>query len=271
MLGRARVASFDIGRKNFAQYVEEVDFSLLETLKQEYLLLPKKKQRRVGGPMNEDVADILERICVSGRRVQTGVYDLRGEAGDTLDMETRKNIINHLEDHIELWDSCNAFVIEQQFFKQQVYKGKGTQANVKAIKVAEIVSTWFLTMYPTRVVEFFGSQNKTQMLGAPYGLGDTQRKRWATRKAREIYTKRGDIDMIDIFQLSDAVKGKPTKTQKQIDRYTSFFLELHPERQHSTDILTLVDGVVQHQKLDDISDCVVQLQAWLYRTFVACF
>ncbi len=46
-----------------------------------------------------------------------------------------------------------------------------------------------------------------------------QRKQWAIDKAKEIYTERGDTDMISIFDLAEAVKRKRIKTQERIDAY----------------------------------------------------
>ena len=113
--GTVTLASFDIGKKNFAQYVEECDLESLYSLRDRYRALPKTKQRRVKGKMNDDIAEILKEVCLNGKRLQTGVYDLReNKESNELDMNTRKNIVEHLEKYRELWDKCDCFIIEQQ-------------------------------------------------------------------------------------------------------------------------------------------------------------
>ena len=65
-----RIASFDIGRCNFAQYIEDIsDDDIISSLKERYSALPKKEQRRVKGAMNENISDILNKVALSGKRV----------------------------------------------------------------------------------------------------------------------------------------------------------------------------------------------------------
>ena len=147
---KIRIASFDIGKKNFAQYVEDIDVTSLHQLEKEYKNLPKEMQRRVKGEMNSSIISLIERVYLSGKRVQIGVYDLRDDKTSmTLDMKTRINILEHLKHHRKLWDSCDIFVIEQQYFRTWSggsRRNKGTEANVDAIKIAEGVLTWFLSL-----------------------------------------------------------------------------------------------------------------------------
>lgn len=261
------IASFDIGKKNFAQYVERFDEVMLAPLQKKYASLPKNKQRRVKGPMNDEIAKILEAIYMIGERVQVGVYDLRADVeSKKLDVATRKNILLHLDSYSELWESCDTILIEQQFFRTSVYKGRGTEANVDAIKIGELVLGYFLNEYPYKEVLYFGSQNKTLMLGAPYQLDKSGRKKWASVKAERIYRDREDSDMIEVLDLKDRIFRKRLTS---IDRQNEF---IESCKAVSADCKVLAERLVRdRQKLDDISDCLLQLQAFKFRTFVALF
>lgn len=266
-----RIASFDIGKKNFAQYIEDVDGEILKKLSDKYCALPATLKRKVKGPISKELEKILHSVCISGTRVQTGVYDLRDNSNsDTLDLQTRKNILTHLYKYQSLWDDCDMFIIEQQYFKTwsgRSKKNRGTEANVDAIKIAESVFMWFLDNYPFKTVMYFGSQNKTQILGAPWKMTKSQRKKWAEEKAREIYELRGDQSMIELFSLSDRIFRKRLDSEKKIQSY----IDTYPE-ECSDDCRELAEKVVRHrQKLDDISDACIQAQAFKFRCLVAGF
>jgi hypothetical protein len=269
--GNIRIASFDIGKKNFAQYIEDANVENLLRLEKKYTGLPKSLQRRVKGAMNSKILEILDEIYLSGERVHTGVYDLRNDlTSDRLDIPTRLNIIQHLESFAGLWDTCDIFIIEQQFFKTWNGRSKrsaGTEANVDAIKIAEGVLMWFLNEYPFKTVEYFGSQNKTQILGAPWYMKKEQRKKWAKDKSREIYELRKDYGMVELFALEDRIYRKRLDAEERIQSYLDTYPEDCPE-----DCQILATRIVrERQKLDDIGDACVQCQAFKFRSMVACF
>ena len=115
------IASFDIGKKNFAQYVERYPIRELEKLNERYLGLPKYKQRRVKGPMNDDIHAIQSRLFKKGECLNIGVFDLtEGEEEGHLGIQTRRNLIAHLEDHSSVWQDVDVFVIEQQYYNPLV-------------------------------------------------------------------------------------------------------------------------------------------------------
>ena len=263
------LASFDIGKKNFAQYVEECNVETLYALRDRYRALPKIKQRRVKGKMNDDIADILKEVCLGGTRIHTGVYDFReNKESDELDMSVRKNIIKHLEKYEYMWNKCDGFIIEQQFFakfKQSGGRGSKTQANIDAIKIAEGTLMWFLGNYPHKEVMYFSSTFKTQMLGAPQ-LKEIGRKKWAIEKAKEIYVERNDENAIALYDLSLTVKGKRMNSEEKIQGYLDRFTG------QGEDIREVGEKVIRYkQKLCDISDAMLQLQAFKYRTFIGEF
>lgn len=265
-----RIASIDIGKKNFSQYVEDSYISELEKLHQQYNNLPRKFQRRTAGQMNPYIKVILNQICIQGDRVQTGVYDLRDNKDcDNYDLETRKNVLQHLNSFIELWETCDIFVIEQQYFNAfaggRKRKKAGT-ANMDAIKIGEGVFMWFLEKFPDKEVTYFGSQFKTQILGSPYKMSKTERKKWAEKKAEEIYRNRGDQEMINIFDLCVKVKSKRINTEEKVRSYMN---EFEKSNKH---ISYLAEKIIrERQKMDDVADTLVQCQAYKYKYLVACF
>lgn len=266
---KLRIASFDIGKRNFAQYIEEFESDLVEELEVEYKNLPKKDRRRVKGPMNNEIRSILSRLAIGATRIQTGVYNLTSNDNNLLDVQTRKNIIDHLLSFQDLWETCDIFIIEQQYFKTWSggRRGGGTEANVDAIKIGELVLTWLLLFYPEKIIQSFGSQNKTLMLGAPSRLGKDQRKKWAVEKTRELYRLRNDDAMIEMFKLCDSVYRKHVNTEEKIQN----FMTRYPQS-FDKDCQFLAERVVRHkQKLDDISDACLQCQAFKFKTMVACF
>lgn len=265
-----RIASFDVGKKNFAQYIEDVDSKILLELEERYSKIPKKSKGKINGSLSNDIMEIVDKICLSGTRVQTGVYDLRNSTSDTLDLTTRKNLLNHLYKYQDIWNTCDIIVIEQQYFKTwsgRSKRNRGTEANVDAIKIAESIFIWFLDNYPMKYITYFGSQNKTQILGAPWKMKKPQRKKWAEEKAREIYNSRNDVSMIELFQLSDRIFRKRLDSEQKIQSY----IDTYPE-QCSEDGRELAEKLVRYrQKLDDIGDAFLQAQAFKFKYFIVGF
>jgi len=271
-----RLVSIDIGKINFAQYIEDFDSDDIISLEKKYKNLPKKMQRRTRGPMNSEVWDILLGVVMSGLRVQTGVYNFTSDETDAYgerlwDNTARLNLIKHLKYFEYMWDTCDIFVIEQQYFNATSFGGKkkaksSSGANVDAIKIAEATYMWFLDKYPHKTIMYFGSQYKTQIFGAPFKLDKPGRKRWAIITAKEFYTLREDKDMIKLFELAEAVKYKRITTEERV----LLFKSQYPCESEDADILS-TKIICEKQKLDDDSDCFIQGQAFKFKTMVACF
>lgn len=267
-----RLVSIDIGRCNFAQYIEDFCSDKIIDLERKYNELPKSQQRRVKGPMNAAIEKILLDTVMCGKRIQTGVYNFTDESSENgWDIKARMNFLKHLVSFQDLWDTCDVFVIEQQFFNASSFGGKkkraaSSGANVDAIKIAEATFMWFLERYPFKTITYFGSQFKTQIFGAPWKLTKPERKKWAMEKANDFYSLRKDKDMINLFELAEAVKRKQIKTEKRIKEFKNTYpCESEDSERLSTKIIT------EKQKLDDISDAFIQAQAFKFKTMVACF
>ena len=132
-----------------------------------------------------------------------------------------------------------------------------------AIKLGAITHAWLLERYPNREVMSFGSTNKTQMLGASSRMKSLTRKKWATAKAQSIFEQRNDTEALRMYQLSLDIKGKRLHTEERIQSYFAPFEDC------AKDIRQMAEYMLRtRQKMDDISDTVVQLQAYKYKRFV---
>ena len=247
-----RVACFDIGRKNFAFYVEEIVPSDLESLRDRFISLAKKDQRRIRGDMNPKVEEIHRDLFKCGKRVEMRVTDLTDESGE-LNNNVRLNLQTFLEEYEELWNTCNIFVIEEQYYNPHVKFGGagggagGSGINKDAILLGEACYTYFINNhYPFRDVMYFKSMLKTQTFGCPdyttivnkEGLRTSRkttkpdRKKWSVVKGKEILELRGDEQ-----GLNQIINGKKIYRQKQ----------------------------------DDVCDCILMCQAYIFKTFVIPF
>jgi hypothetical protein len=107
-----------------------------------------------------------------------------------LDADVFLRITELLDSKKEYFDKCSTIIIEQQM-------SFGTRVNTMAIKIAQHTYSYFLFRYGnTKKIVEFPSYNKTQILGAPAGLEKPKRKKWATEKADEIWTLRGDMETV---------------------------------------------------------------------------
>jgi hypothetical protein len=269
---KIRIASFDIGHVNFGQYVEDFEAEKMKELSREYKTLPKFKQRKVKGIMPPEIYKILDKMYECSTRVQTGVYNFsQGEQENAWNNMSRKNLLLHLESFTEVWSTVDIFVIEQQFFSTACPGRKKTRmaatgANVDAIRIAEVVYMWFLQHYPEAMLTYFSSQFKTHILGAPQGLNKDKRKKWSIGESERIYRVRGDQDMINIYELSEAVKRKRITTEIRVLE----FKEKFPVKSEDAKFMQK-RVILEKQKLCDISDANTQCQAFKYKNMIACF
>jgi hypothetical protein len=232
-----RSAFFDIGKVNFAFYIENTNLTKLEKLRSKYNSLPKKLKRRIKGPMNKDIESILLQLFKCGKSDMFRVYDIRHDKeSKKLDNPTRHNLGKLLDKYRYIWDTCDAIVLEKQYFnpgprRKKTSNGDCFGVNMDALKIAECCLFWFSNNYPDKIVVEFNASFKTQCLGAPDKLTKPQRKKWSIQKGKEILILRKEEYFIEEMNLLKNAKGKK-------------------------------------QKLDDMLDCLAMAQAWLFRTFI---
>ena len=221
--------SIDIGKKNFAFYIEEFDLTSLLSLKN----IPKAERYNPNGTPTIKMEQLLRKIYKNGRTVIYKNSDLTENCtpGSYLDPETYYNMTDLLDSHRTYLDKCSYIIIEQQVS----FRGK---YNTMALKLGQHCYSYFSFMYSRfkNIIEF-PAYHKTQVLGAQkiekktktgkitYKVIDKpQRKKWSVVKAKEIFVERGDKEQLEIL----------TKARKA----------------------------------DDLADVVTQLNSWKYLMFV---
>lgn len=258
-----RMASFDIGKNNFAQYVEDCLLDDIWKVRDVYRNTSPDLLKRNRGAISESSKVFLDRIFLNGRRVDIGVFDFQtgdAAASKKLDNATRKNFLQHLHNYANLWDTCDIVIVEQQFVN---LFGRQRGINIDALKLGEATVMWFLDHFPHLNVVTFGSQYKTQILGAPCKMKKPERKKWATAKALEIFKMRNDEQAMNMYALAERIKRKRLNTEEKIQ---SFLIDFEG---CDSDIWGIANCILRkRQKLDDISDVVVQLQAYKYKVLV---
>jgi hypothetical protein len=168
-------ASFDIGKENFAIYVESIPLAKLKNLH-------KWKKLR-------DIWECGSRVLLRNERI-TGASN----------RETYENLILFMKRNKAVFDKCIHFVIEKQLGE-----------NTMAVCIAQTLYTYILLTYvwPNRENVFLTeimSSAKTRVLQAPTGMTKYKRKKWSVEKAYEILRDRDDeetIDLLDTFSKKD--------------------------------------------------------------------
>lgn len=187
------VASFDIGKKNFAFCIEEFDSEKLSKL------INVRKNDRFGkdGAITTQFSELLDSIVLKGEILLHKNLDLTTDTIKTkyLDTQVFYNMIMELDQYKDIFDRCDIIIIEQQmsFKKAQ---------NTMAIKLGQHCFSYFTMRYPLsrignvtfdsrkEIIEF-PAYYKTQIIGAPKGLTKPERKKWAVEKTRDIFKLRG--------------------------------------------------------------------------------
>src|SRR3990167_8391541 len=188
-----RIASFDIGKKNFAFCVEEFSPENVRNA-----ILPRLKERFTdNGIPTEKMQECIDIVCSLGFIIEYQNLDLTENCDKRkkLDPETFHNLTETLEKYNELWDSCDIFVIEQQM-------SFGKAINNMALKLAQHCYSYFQIRYrKDKEIVDFPAYHKTQLLGAPKirkkAMAKPQRKKWSVEKALEILFDREENQMTD--------------------------------------------------------------------------
>ena len=202
------IASFDIGKVNFAFYVEEVDTRELEKM----TTIPKNRRYKSDGTPTDDFERLISSIYLAGNTILYKNLNLTigTEKSKYLDPKIYCNMITELDKYRDIFDKCSIIVIEQQM------SFKNAQ-NTMALKLAQHCHSYFVFRYPiievdniifddSKEVVEFPAYYKTQVLGAPKKGGKSmskpERKKWATEKAIDILMQRGDTETLEELTTS---------------------------------------------------------------------
>lgn len=190
------VASFDIGKVNFAFCIEKFDEKKLNAIKS----IPKTRRYNKGlGTITDEFLPILDDVCTEGEIVLHKNVDLTKGAGkEYLGDEVLLNMYSVLDEFSAEFDKCSIFIIEQQmsFGMKKI--------NTMALKLGQHCRSYFIYKYRnTKETVEFPAYHKTQVFGAGK-MSKPERKKWSVEKCANILLQRGDLDTLDI--LSEAKK-----------------------------------------------------------------
>ncbi len=194
-------ASFDIGYRNFAFCVEEYDKDAVSSLPK----IPKAERFNPDGTLTDKFEDVVVPTCLNGKVVLFRNVDLtKGRKIDSLDMELFHTMTDVLDEYLEYWEKCEAFVVEMQMSFRGVY-------NVKALKLGQHCLSYFALKFGREkyMIEY-PAFHKTEVLGAQKihkgvtkkgvttykSMDKPARKKWSVAKACEILEMRGEDDTL---------------------------------------------------------------------------
>lgn len=179
---KLRCMSIDIGRVNFAVYVEEWLVGDLHDI---------KKRNRVKSFVRNthpDACSTRSLVETAGRCVFIDVQNFTSRKNQPYDDDVRRNILAYFQNHDALLDSVDVFLIEKQYYNP-MRKGK---SNIDAMMTGEFVyCALFSRIREGQVLMYFPSRFKTELWGAEK-MTKPQRKAWSAREAVRILTRRGD-------------------------------------------------------------------------------
>lgn len=223
--GTIWICSIDIGSRNFAFYVEEMNKKVLEGIKN----IPDQKNRyNANGTPTNQMQKILDHVCMEGKTILHKNSDL----GTYVEPEIFHNMTELLDKYSDYWDKCCCFVVEKQ-----MNFGK-RKSNPRATKIGHICQGYFLFRYGrfSNVIEY-PAYHKTQILGCEkikgkkYKNGNYRwksipkpaRKKWSVTKALDILTRRGEEYVINNIETKNKKDDlADTLTQLQSFKYLCF-------------------------------------------------
>jgi hypothetical protein len=223
------ICSIDIGKNNFAFYIEEIDNETLLSIQN----IPKENRYNVNGTPTQEFKTILKQVWTNGRTVLFKNNDLTKNCkkGAYLDTEVLYNMNDLLDEHSSYFDKCGTILIEKQM-------SFGKKHNTMALKIAQHCWSYFAFRYGRfkQIIEF-PAYYKTQILGAHKletrlkngkikykSIDKSARKKWSVVQTIEILNDRKDSDTMSSLN--------------------------------------------SNKKKDDLADVITQLQAYKYLAFV---
>jgi hypothetical protein len=226
------IASFDIGKLNFAFYIEEVDEEMLSNLKKENI--EKNKRYNENGTCSLEFTSLIDKVYLSGKKILLCNYDLTENTNKDkyYDKDICYNMNAILDSYSEYWDKVSFVIVEQQM-------AFGKKVNTMALKLGQNCKSYFMFNYAKDEIQIveFPAYHKTQVLGAKKEekttktgkktykvMGDKERKKWSVEEGTYLLCLREDYETLNEIQ-----------------------------------------GM---KKKDDVNDVILQLQAYKYLTFV---
>jgi len=225
---KSYICSFDIGKKNFAFYIEEIDNQSLLSIQN----IPKENRYNLNGTPTPKFKDVLKQIWTNGKTVLFKNNDLTKNCNKRayLDTEVLYNMNDLLDEYASYFDKCQTILIEKQM-------SFGKKHNTMALKLAQHCFSYFVFRYGRfkQIIEF-PAYYKTQILGAPKiekklkngkitykAIDKPQRKKWSIIQTIEILNDREDvITMSNLNSVKKKDDLADTITQLQAYKFLAY-------------------------------------------------
>ena len=193
-----RIASFDIGVKNFAFWVDDYD-----DLSVSHYPPVSNVTFNADGTPSERACSVYDAVFSSGSAVRFDNTDISG-GEKNMNNDILCTMIDLMEENADVFDTCDYFVVEKQM-------SFGKARNPKAIRLGHHLQSYLICKYGrfANVLEY-PAYYKTQILGAKKDKTVTKsgkvkykainyaaRKNWAIDKAVEILLARTDFESIE--------------------------------------------------------------------------
>lgn len=223
------IASFDIGKKNFSFYIEECDTNALSKLAN----ISKKDRYHPNGTCTDKFADVLKKVYSNGKKILLRNLDITDGTDKTkyFDSDLCHNLTEVLDTYSDYWEKVDYIVVEQQM-------SFGAKVNTMALKIGQHCESYFMIRYGrTKKIIEFPSYHKTQVMGS---------------EKIEKVTKAGKTSYKNV--------DKPARKKWAIETAYGILTE--------RDDFETIDEITSSKKKDDLSDVIVQAQAFKYLHFV---
>jgi len=194
------MASFDIGYRHLAYYVEKVNLETALSIRN----VPKTRRYREDGATTDEFQRVLDSLAATGEIIELDCVDISDNTDNSgaLDHQTLHNLTDFMDSKHELFSQCTVFVIEQQF--RAVFgrgRAKTGAQNTKAIRIQHHLESYIYLSYPDAIVKPFPAKNKTQILGCPKARNtDSKRKTWAVHAFRDMLITLENYKMLQFLE-----------------------------------------------------------------------
>jgi hypothetical protein len=188
--GTTWIASFDIGAKNFAFCIEEINLEALYEIQN----IKMNDRYDKDGSLSILFSKIIHEVTMNGNIIVVEHADLTDNGEMKANSGNPKilvNMTNLLESYSEYWTHCSTFIIEQQM-------SFGNKRNTMALKLGQHCFSYFIIKFALEkcVIEF-PAYYKTKIMGAPKKMTKHARKMWSVEEAIKILLQRNDHDTLD--------------------------------------------------------------------------
>jgi hypothetical protein len=197
---KLRVASFDIGKKNFCIYVEEFDAEKLQELKTKPLI-------KVPKVPTEKHQEIVDGLLLCGMRLLWQNVNLVQIAKDKISKHQKKDenipqeilfrvLWSVLSQRNELWDTIDIFLVEHQVVFNRV----------EIQLLAQTCYTYFMARYDnTRPVLYWKNSLKTKLLLCPKEIDGKKVdiKKWTPNLALQTMKRRNDTIAVETLTSAE--------------------------------------------------------------------